>query len=151
MTTSSPELLSIGDFSRMTFLTVKALRHYHDVGLLAPIHVGQGTGYRYYSLDQVPTAQVIRRLRNLDMPVADVKAVLATQDAGARNELIAAHLARLESQATNTEEAVQTLTKELRGGNGQESIATKVARLEDRYVRVQADSRPRGLSEAAGF
>jgi DNA-binding transcriptional MerR regulator len=103
------EGLTIGEFSRVTQLSVKTLRHYHDVGLLAPIHVGQGTGYRYYSLDQVPIAQVIRRLRNLDMPVADVKAVLATQDAGARNELIAAHLARLEQQLCQTQSAVEAL------------------------------------------
>ena len=36
------ELLSIGDFSRMTFLTVKALRHYHDVGLLEPARTDPG-------------------------------------------------------------------------------------------------------------
>jgi DNA-binding transcriptional MerR regulator len=103
------EGLTIGEFARVTHLSIKTLRHYHDVGLLAPIHIGQETGYRYYSLDQVPTAQVIRRLRNLDMPVPDVKAVLATQDAAARNELITAHLARLEHQLSQTQHAVEAL------------------------------------------
>jgi DNA-binding transcriptional MerR regulator/effector-binding domain-containing protein len=103
------EGLTIGEFSRVTHLSVKTLRYYHDVGLLAPVHVGQDTGYRYYSLDQVPTAQVIVRLRNLDMPVPDVKAVLATQDAVARNQLITAHLARLEHQLSQTQHAVEAL------------------------------------------
>lgn len=49
-------LLSIGDFSRMTFLSVKTLRHYHDVGLLEPARVNDHTGYRDYRLDQVSTA-----------------------------------------------------------------------------------------------
>lgn len=62
-------MLSIGDFSRMTQLSVKTLRHYHDVGLIAPHYVDPSTGYRYYSYDQVPTAQVVTRLRALDMPV----------------------------------------------------------------------------------
>lgn len=50
--------LSIGDFSRMTHLSVKALRHYHDVGLLEPAEIDRWSGYRYYRPDQVATAQV---------------------------------------------------------------------------------------------
>jgi DNA-binding transcriptional MerR regulator len=69
--------LTVGDFSRATHLSVKTLRHYHQAGLLEPAAVNPDTGYRYYSAGQVPAAQVIRRLRDLEMPVADVKAVLA--------------------------------------------------------------------------
>ena len=101
--------LAIGEFARVTHLSITTLRHYHDVGLLAPARIDQDTGYRYYSLDQVPTAQVIVRLRDLDMPVPDVKAVLATQDAAARNQLITAHLARLEHQLARTQSAVEAL------------------------------------------
>jgi MerR HTH family regulatory protein len=55
--------LTVGDFSRATHLSVKTLRHYHQVGLLEPVTVSPDTGYRYYSAEQIPTAQVIRRLR----------------------------------------------------------------------------------------
>jgi DNA-binding transcriptional MerR regulator len=101
-------MISIGDFSRMTQLSVKTLRHYHDVGLVAPHHVDPATGYRYYTLDQVPTAQVVRRLRALDMPVADVRSVLAATPDG-RNALISAHLGRLEARLASTQAAVETL------------------------------------------
>ena len=67
--------LTVGDFARITHLSVKTLRHYHQVGLLEPADVNPDTGYRYYAAEQVPTAQVIRRLRDLEMPVAEVKAV----------------------------------------------------------------------------
>ncbi|GFG67219.1 hypothetical protein MKUB_47090 [Mycobacterium kubicae] len=100
--------LSIGDFSRMTQLSVKTLRHYHDVGLLQPHRVDPVTGYRYYASDQVPTAQVIRRLRDLGMPVADVRAVLVCAPAD-RNALISAHLERLENQLAATRSAVESL------------------------------------------
>ena len=60
-------LLTIGEFSKMTYLTVKALRHYHDVGLLVPALVDPTTGYRRYTTSQVGTAQAIRRFRDLDM------------------------------------------------------------------------------------
>ncbi|GAB2539613.1 MerR family transcriptional regulator [Nocardia heshunensis] len=101
--------LTVGEFSRVTHLSVKTLRHYHDVGLLAPADVDPATGYRYYSLDQVPTAQVIRRLRNLEMPVADVKAVLAAHDVGTRSELINAHLACLQDRLAQVQNAVESL------------------------------------------
>ena len=90
--------LSIGDFSRMTYLSVKALRHYHDLGLLEPADVDPHTGYRSYDTAQVPTAQVIRRFRELGMPVEQVKAVLNAPDLAERNALIASYLKRMESQ-----------------------------------------------------
>jgi DNA-binding transcriptional MerR regulator/effector-binding domain-containing protein len=106
--------LTVGDFSRITHLSVKTLRHYHQVGLLEPATVNPGTGYRYYSGDQIPTAQVIRRLRDLEMPVAEVKAVLTAPDAQARNVLIAAHLDRLEAELAQTRAAVDSLRNLLR-------------------------------------
>src|ERR1700728_765939 len=98
--------LTIGDFSRMTHLSVKTLRHYHRVGLLEPSSVNSGTGYRYYTEEQAPVAQGIVRLRSLEMPVPEVKAVLSAADAQQRNELIAAHLDRLEAELARTRTAV---------------------------------------------
>src|SRR6476659_9967811 len=97
---------SIGEFSQATHLSVKTLRHYHEVGLLEPSEIDPNSGYRYYSYDQIPTAQVIRRLRGLDMPVAEVKAVLAAPDSEARNRLILGHLDRLEGDLARTRAAV---------------------------------------------
>lgn len=102
------DVLSIGDFSRMTQLSVKTLRHYHDVGLVEPHHVDPATGYRYYSRGQVAAAQVVRRLRALDMPIPEVRSVLAA-DPDRRNALIGAHLARLETQLAETRAAVAAL------------------------------------------
>src|SRR5262245_25952600 len=89
--------LSIGDFSRMTYLSVKALRYYHDVGLLPPASVDPATGYRRYHADQVPAAQVIRRLRDLRMPLDEIRAVLRAPDVAARNAAILGHLQRMEA------------------------------------------------------
>lgn len=101
--------LTIGEFSRATHLSVKTLRHYHEVELLEPSFVNPGNGYRHYVEAQIPVAQVIRRLRALEMPVADVKAVVAASDSDARNALIAAHLDRLEADLARTREAVSSL------------------------------------------
>jgi DNA-binding transcriptional MerR regulator/effector-binding domain-containing protein len=114
--------LTVGDFSRATHLSVKTLRHYHQVGLLQPATVNPDTGYRYYSAHQIATAQVIRRLRDLEMPVADVKAVLAAPDAAARNALIAAHLDRLEAGLAQTRAAVESLRTQLAPPGGPAAI-----------------------------
>jgi DNA-binding transcriptional MerR regulator len=102
-------LLSIGDFSRMTFLSVKALRHYHDVGLLLPADIDAGSGYRRYDVTQVPRAQAIRRLRELGMPVEDVRVVMEAPDVRARNAAISAHLRRMEGDLERTRAAVTSL------------------------------------------
>jgi DNA-binding transcriptional MerR regulator len=102
-------MLSIGDFSRVTHLSIKTLRHYHDVGLLEPAEVDASTGYRHYALAQVPTAQVIRRFRDLEMPVERVREVLAAPDLATRNRLIADHLATLEKRLADAQTAVASL------------------------------------------
>ena len=101
--------LAIGDFSRATHLSVKMLRHYHEIGLLEPVDVDADTGYRRYATEQIVTAQVIRRFRDLDMPLDDIHAVLDAPDVESRNQVIASYLARLESNLARTQEAVTSL------------------------------------------
>ena len=108
-------MLTIGDFSRMTHLSVKALRHYHDLGVLEPAAVDPFTGYRSYDTSQVGSAQVIRRLRDLGMPLDSIAAVLAAPDLEARNREIASHLARMERQLEQTQASVAALRALLTG------------------------------------
>jgi DNA-binding transcriptional MerR regulator len=101
--------LTIGDFSRVTFLSVKSLRYYHQVGLLEPADVDPVSGYRRYTSAQIPIAQVIRRFRDLDMPLDAIARVLRAPDQATRSQLIAAHLARLEPNLAETQRAVASL------------------------------------------
>lgn len=104
-------MLAIGEFSRLTHLSVRTLRRYHDADLLVPETVDKATGYRYYGADQIPTAQVIHRLRELDVPLADVRRIIGTADPGSRASLVADHLHRLESQLDRTRAAVASLRR----------------------------------------
>jgi DNA-binding transcriptional MerR regulator len=106
--------LTIGEFATVTHLSVRTLRRYHEAGLLKPATVDPFTGYRYYSADQIPSAQVIHRLRELDVPLAKVKAILATDDPQQRTDLIAGHLERLEDALERTRGAVAALRQLLR-------------------------------------
>jgi DNA-binding transcriptional MerR regulator len=104
-----PASLAIGDFAKATHLTVKTLRHYHETGLLEPAEIDPQTGYRRYTTAQIATAQIIRRFRDLEMPLSEIHAVISAPDIHTRNELIAAHLRRLENSLAKTQSAVASL------------------------------------------
>ena len=72
-------LFTIGEFSRVTGLTVKTLRFYHDERLLVPAFVDPRTNYRYYSADQAEIARVISYLRALDFPVGEIASLLKSK------------------------------------------------------------------------
>ncbi|MGH7175336.1 MAG: MerR family transcriptional regulator, partial [Minisyncoccia bacterium] len=108
---------------------IKTLRHYHRVGLLEPAEVDPTTGHRRYTTDQIPTAQVIRRFRSLDMPLEEIHAVITTPDLTARNELIADHLSRLETTLERTQAAVASLRDLLEPPNNATPVAIEHRRI----------------------
>ncbi|KUI44309.1 MerR family transcriptional regulator [Mycobacterium sp. GA-1199] len=103
--------LTIGEFATVTHLSVRTLRRYHEAKLLEPASVDPFTGYRYYYAEQIPTAQVIHRLRQLDVPLAEVRAILDTEDPQRRAEVIAGHVRRLEDELDRTRAAVVSLRR----------------------------------------
>jgi DNA-binding transcriptional MerR regulator len=71
-------VFSIGDFSKITGLSVKTLRFYHEQGLLQPTHVDEENGYRYYDSTKIGTARIITQLRVLDLSLEDIREILRT-------------------------------------------------------------------------
>jgi DNA-binding transcriptional MerR regulator len=108
----SPErLLSIGQFARACGLTAKALRHYDAVGLVTPALVDPGSGYRRYRSEQVHAAQLIRRLRGLDLPVAEVRRLLDlyAADPESMTEALVSHRRRLIARVTRMQGQIHDL------------------------------------------
>ena len=101
--------VTIGEFSRLTYLSVKTLHHYHEIGLLAPARIDSSSGYRRYETTQVPVAQLIRRLRDLQMPLAQVRSVVEAPDVVTRDETIRLHLDQMEAELVRTQEVVASL------------------------------------------
>jgi len=64
---------TIGEFSRMTALSIKSLRLYHDKGLLVPHHVDEFTNYRYYDDGNFEVARAISILKRYDFSLAEIK------------------------------------------------------------------------------
>jgi DNA-binding transcriptional MerR regulator len=69
-------VFSIGDFSKITGLTVKTLRFYHEEGLLNPSCVDPATGYRYYDRSKIEAARIITYLRSLGFSVEEIRTIL---------------------------------------------------------------------------
>ncbi|WP_406060817.1 MerR family transcriptional regulator [Streptomyces sp. NBC_01077] len=92
-------LLPIGQFAQASGLSVTALRHYDASGVLTPAFVDPDSGYRYFRRDQLRSAQLVRALRQLDMPIERVRALLGSgADGGnADADLAAALHAQIEA------------------------------------------------------
>ena len=71
--------MSIGEFARRTRLSAKALRLYDELGLLPPARVDEDSGYRFYEPGQLKQARLIATLRQLQMPLAEIEAVLSLE------------------------------------------------------------------------
>lgn len=114
-----PKPLSIGELSRATAPTVKTLRHYHEREILLPAHVDPDTGYRYYDQRAIERARVIKALRSLELPVDEIKQILAEcEDDGDALEFLTAHrasiaerLSHLRSIAKVLDTVIQTETE----------------------------------------
>jgi effector-binding domain-containing protein len=88
-------LVPIGRFSKMTRLSIKALRLYDDIGLLRPAHVDPSSGYRYYDLGQANRAEAVRILRSVDMPLDEIKSVVDEDEPELVHKMLVAHRERL--------------------------------------------------------
>ena len=73
-------MFRIGEFSKLTQVTVRMLRHYDSVGLLKPAKTDPVTGYRMYSAEQISVLNKIRYLRDSGFQIAEIAAVLENSD-----------------------------------------------------------------------
>ena len=73
-------MLKIGDFSKLSRVSVRMLRYYDEIGLLKPAEIDRFTDYRYYSEAQLPTVCRITALRDMGFGLADVCAILPIYD-----------------------------------------------------------------------
>lgn len=81
-------MFRIGEFSKLTQVTVRMLRHYDQTGLLKPAKIDPITGYRMYSAEQIPILNKIIYLRDSGFQVSEIQAVLLTKDDCSLAELL---------------------------------------------------------------
>ena len=97
-------MLKIGEFSKLSRISVRMLRHYDEIGLLKPAELDRFTDYRYYKEDQLPTAGRIAALKEMGFSLADIIRILEVYDDREQMErFFAAKREELEALSKDTE------------------------------------------------
>lgn len=112
MLSSVEQLLTIGEFADRCGLSRSALRFYDQNDLLRPQLVDDETGYRYYAIEQLERAALVRRLRTAEMPVGELRQYLVAP-AEERRRLLEVHLASFRERASVVETVVDELRRDL--------------------------------------
>ena len=73
-------MLKIGDFSKLSRVSIRMLRYYDEIDLLKPVRIDEFTGYRYYSEEQLPVMARINSLRDMGFGLAAISEVLKCYD-----------------------------------------------------------------------
>ncbi len=102
-------LLPIGQFSRLTGISIGALRHYDELDLLRPAEVDRFTGYRRYRREQVGVGRTVARLRDLEVPLDEIRLVLAADDPALQRRRIADHRSRIEARINRLQRVLHVL------------------------------------------
>lgn len=97
-------MLKIGEFSKLSRVSIRMLRHYDDIGLLKPAEIDCFTGYRYYSLGQLPVVGRITALKDMGFQLADIIKILEIYDDG---EALDAYLAKRQTELKEISETVE--------------------------------------------
>ena len=118
--------ISIGEFARRSRLSLKALRLYDERGVLVPSRVDQASGYRYYDTAQLDEARLVVMLRQLQLPLAAVKELLASDPADAATR-IAEHWRDAEAAHDARRDLADYLVNRL---SGKRSVMYEVATRE---------------------
>lgn len=96
--TNAEDLIPIGRFARLSGLSIGALRHYDELDLLRPADVDRFTGYRRYRAEQLEIARTIGRLRDLEVPIDEIREVLGADDPADQRRRIGTHERRLQAR-----------------------------------------------------
>ncbi|WP_290864264.1 GyrI-like domain-containing protein [Hamadaea sp.] len=140
-----PDEMTIGRFARLCRLSVKQLRHYDEAGLLRPARVDPATGYRYYAPAQARDALTIALLREIDLPLAVITAVLAAPEPD-RGRLLSAERDRLADRIDRDRARLALLDRLASGHADHEVIRTTEPARRFAVVRATADPGRIGLA-----
>lgn len=106
---------SIGEVARMTGVTARTLRHYDEIGLLAPSRVS-ANGYRWYGRAELRRLQRILLLRDLRLPLPEIRALL--DDTADEVAFLQEHRTRLQDERARLDQVIETIDHTIEGLRG---------------------------------
>jgi len=131
-------MLKIGDFSKLSRISIRMLRHYDEISLLRPASTDDFTSYRYYSEAQLPAANRIKALRDMGFSLAAVAEILIYyDDPEALSRFLSVKQTEMQEQAEDTKHRLlllETAIKRLRKDNTMMKYDVTLKTLTERYV-----------------
>lgn len=131
-------MIRIGDFSKLTRISIRMLRHYNEIGLLMPDEIDNFTGYRYYSETQLPLANRISALKEMGFSLAAITEILKEYDnPDALKKFLALKYAEIKEQAENVNRQMlllETTINRLRKDENVMNYNVLLKELPQRYV-----------------
>ncbi|WP_102399005.1 MULTISPECIES: MerR family transcriptional regulator [Haloimpatiens] len=131
-------MLRIGDFSKLSRISIRMLRHYDEIGLLIPESIDDFTGYRYYSEAQLPLAGRINALKDMGFSLASVSEILKSYDnPEALKKYLLFKKTEVREQAEETNRRlilIETAIKRLGKGDKVMNYNVTLKELTERYV-----------------
>ena len=131
-------MLKIGDFSKLSRISIRMLRHYNEIGLLVPKHTDQLTNYRYYAEDQLPIAGRISALKDMGFSLGLVVEILKNyDDPQALGQYLAIKQTEVQEQADEIKERLlrlETAVQRLRKDGKIMKYNVNLKELPERYV-----------------
>jgi DNA-binding transcriptional MerR regulator len=130
------DLLSTGTFASLTRLSIKALRLYDELGILQPLHIDPQSGYRYYGIDQLSNARMIRNMRDMDMPLATIRRVLAvlTVSQAQAELLVHQHLQLRQRQLEQITVLARQFTQQLKPEANKMNLEVEVKKIPTQQI-----------------
>jgi effector-binding domain-containing protein len=128
------DLFSIGEFSRVSKMSVKTLRFYDERGLLKPGHIDSKSGYRYYSSAQLNEANLIRLLRSLELPLEDIQLFLRERDPHGQRVLLESHREGLQRRLDEYRSIVSSIERLIDGEGRVLGRLVTLKELADQFV-----------------
>jgi len=147
-------MLKIGDFSKLSRVSIRMLRHYDDIGLLKPAEIDHFTGYRYYREDQLLTMGRITALKEMGFALADIVRILEIYDDREKlDAFLSVREKELADQAKETEHRLMlldTARKRLRKEQNM-NFDVNVKTIPERYAAVVQMIVPRYQDEGMAW
>jgi DNA-binding transcriptional MerR regulator len=124
-------LFKISDFSKLCQVSTRTLRYYEEVDLLSPAYVDQFTGYRYYTIDQLPRLNEIIALKDLGFELAQIVDLLSKDISPEQiHKMLAANQREVELRIRADQERLGRIMAQMRllefGGSPQNVVIKKV-------------------------
>ena len=127
-------MLKIGEFSRISQVTVKTLHHYDDIDLLKPAHIDQFTNYRYYSIEQIPRIHRIMVLKELGLSLEQIAIMI---DSNLSTEQLIRMLALKEAEVQQRIDEEEARLARIRFHIRQIDMEDEMSQLDIRIKKVE--------------